>query len=46
METALILTSQGNAIVSELLKISELIPNEFKVNESNKKYDEIIMDFR
>lgn len=45
MEKALEFTSIGNAIISELLKISQIIPNEFQVSE-NKKYDEIIMDFK
>lgn len=46
MDKVLEFTSIGNAIISELLKISELIPEEFKINDSNKKYSEIIMDFR
>lgn len=45
MEKVLEFTAQGNAIISELLKISELIPDEFKINENNKKYNEIIVDF-
>lgn len=45
MDKILEFTSIGNAIISELLKISELIPEEFKMND-NKKYSEIIMDFR
>lgn len=46
MEKVLEFTAQGNAIISELLKISELIPQEFKVNEINKKYNEILLDFK
>lgn len=46
MEKVLELTSIGNAILSELLKISELIPIEFKATEVNRKYDDIIMDFK
>lgn len=46
MERVLEFTSISNAIISELLKISELIPNEFKDSENNKKYNEIIFDFR
>lgn len=46
MEKVLEFTSLGNAIISELLKISELIPEEFKTSESNKKFNEVIMDFR
>lgn len=46
MEKVLEFTSLGNAIISELLKVSELIPEEFKIHENNKKYNEIIMDFR
>ena len=45
MEKALEFTSIGNAIISELLKISQIIPYEFQVSD-NKKYDEIIMDFK
>lgn len=45
MEKVLEFTSLGNAIISELLKISELIPEEFKAADGNRKY-EIIMDFR
>lgn len=46
MEKVLEFTSLGNAIISELLKISELIPEEFKLTDGNKKYNEVIMDFR
>lgn len=46
MEKVLEFTSLGNAIISELLKISELIPEEFKINDGNKKYSDVIMDFR
>ncbi|KAG5669731.1 hypothetical protein PVAND_000026 [Polypedilum vanderplanki] len=46
MEKILEFTSIGNAIISELLKISELIPIEFKTNDGNRRYDEIIMDFK
>lgn len=46
MEKVLEFTSLGNAIISELLKVSELIPEEFKIHDNNKKYNEIIMDFR
>lgn len=45
MEKVLEFTAQGNAIISELLKISELIPDEFKLSETSKKYNEIIVDF-
>lgn len=45
MEKVLEFTAQGNAIISELLKISELVPDEFKTSEINKKYNEIIVDF-
>lgn len=45
MEKVLEFTSIGNAIISELLKVSQLIPQEFKLSDS-KKYDEIIMDFK
>jgi WASH complex subunit strumpellin len=44
MEKCLEFTSIGNAIISELLKVSDLIPNEFKIHD--KRYDEIIMDFK
>lgn len=46
MENVLELTSLGNAIISELLKIAELVPEEFKISDANKKYNEIIMDFK
>lgn len=46
MEKVLEFTSLGNAIISELLKISELIPEEFKISDGNKKYSEVIMDFK
>lgn len=46
MEKTLEFTKIGNAIISELLKISGIIPDEFKVNESNKKYNEVIVDFK
>lgn len=45
MDKILEFTAQGNAIISELLKISELIPDEFKIIDSSKKYSEIIVDF-
>lgn len=44
MEKALELSSLGNAIISELLKISQLIPQEFRANDS--RYNDIIMDFK
>lgn len=44
MEKTLELSSLGNAIISELLKISELIPQEYKTNDP--KYSDIIMDFK
>lgn len=46
MERVLEFASIGNAIISELLKVSELIPEEFKDSDSNKKYNEIIVDFK
>jgi hypothetical protein len=46
MEKVLEFTSIGNAIISELLKVSELIPVEFKTSDASRKYDEIIMDFK
>lgn len=46
MDRILEFASLGNAIISELLKISELVPEEFKINDSNKKFNEIIMDFK
>lgn len=46
MEKVLEFTSLGNAIISEILKVASLIPEEFKDNGKNKKYSEIIMDFR
>jgi WASH complex subunit strumpellin len=46
MEKLLEIASLGNAIISELLKITELIPQEFKTAENNKKYNEVIMDFK
>ncbi|CRL01964.1 CLUMA_CG015404, isoform A [Clunio marinus] len=46
MERVLEFTSIGNAIISELLKISEIIPDEFKISEKSKKFSEVIMDFQ
>lgn len=46
MEKVLEFTSLGNAIISELLKISTLIPEEFNLTDNSKKFSEIIMDFR
>lgn len=46
MDKLLEITSIGNAIISELLKITELIPPEFKTADNNKKYNEIIHDFK
>lgn len=46
MDQILEFTSLGNALISELLKITELIPEEFKISDSNKKYSEVILDFR
>ncbi|CAO1331812.1 unnamed protein product [Diamesa serratosioi] len=45
MDKILHMTSVGNAIISEILKLTELIPEEFKESDKNKKFNEVILNF-
>lgn len=46
-QTILQLTSIGNAIISELLRLKDFIPDVFKLEtkEEQKKYGELLMNF-
>lgn len=46
-QTLLRLASRGNAIIAELVRLSEHIPGIFKLDDKNvqKKYADIILDF-
>lgn len=46
-QTLLKLVSRGNAIIAELLRLSDFIPPEFKLdNKRNQlKYGEVVVDF-
>ena len=46
-QTLLKLVSRGNAIIAELLRLSDFIPSEFKLdNKRNQlKYGEVVVDF-
>lgn len=47
-QTLLRLVSRGNAIIAELLRLSEHIPSVFRLEDkaSQKKYGDILFDFR
>jgi WASH complex subunit strumpellin len=48
-QTLLRLVSRGNAIIAELLRLSNHIPNVFYLEENNKlslKYADILFDFK
>jgi len=44
-QTLLRLVSRGNAILAELLRLSDFIPPVFKLEQQNK-YSELLFDFR
>ena len=45
-QTLLKLVSRGNAIVAEILRLSDFIPSVFTSNREQEVYSELLMDFK